>query len=76
MIEESKCCSEMMKKHFKKTLVMTKNDKEVSENSTKCCICNNTYLSGHVKVRYDCHITGKNRGLIYRDCNINFKLNQ
>ena len=66
----------MMKKHFKKALVMTKKDNEVFENSTKCWICNNTYLSGHVTARNDFHITGKCRGLVCRDCNINFKLNQ
>ena len=28
-----------------------------------------------VKVRYQCHITGKYRGTLHRDCNINVKLN-
>ena len=65
----------MMKNHFKKALVMSKKDNEVFENS-KCWICNNTYLSGHVKARNDFHITRKYRGLVYRDCGINFKLNQ
>ena len=34
MIEESKYCSDAMKKHFKKELVMTKKDNEDFENST------------------------------------------
>ena len=36
MIEESKYCIDMIKKHFNKALVMTKEDNEVFENSTKC----------------------------------------
>ena len=28
------------------------------------------------KFRDDCHITGKYRGSVYRDCNMNLKLNQ
>ena len=34
MIEESKYCSGMMKKHFNKELVMTKKGNEDFENST------------------------------------------
>ena len=36
VIEESKYCTDVMKKHFTKELVMTKED---FENSTKCWIC-------------------------------------
>ena len=35
IIKESKYCSEVMKKHFNKELVMTKQDNEDFENSTK-----------------------------------------
>ena len=35
MIEESKCCSDVMKKHFDKELLMTKEDNENFKNSTK-----------------------------------------
>ena len=34
MIEESKYCSEVMKKHFNKELVMTKEDNQYFENPT------------------------------------------
>ena len=37
--EESKYCDDVMKKHFDKELVMTKEDNEDFENSTKCWIC-------------------------------------
>ena len=75
MIKESKYCSDVMKKHFNKELVMTKKDNEDFENSTKCWICDNDYIDNDVKVRDHCHITGKYRGSAHRDCNINVKLN-
>ena len=75
MIEESKCCNEMMKKHFNKELAMTKEDNEDFKNSTKCWICDTDYIDTDVKVREQCHITGKYRGSGNKDCNINLKLN-
>ena len=39
MVEESKYCSEVMKKLFNKELVMTKENHENFKNSTKCWIC-------------------------------------
>ena len=72
MIEESKYCREVLKKHFGKEPVMTKEDNEDFKNSTKCWICNNDYVENNIKVRDHCHITGKNRGSAHRDCNIIF----
>ena len=72
MIEKSKCCSDVMKKHFNKELVMPKKD---NENCTKSQICDNSYVDDDVKVRVHCHVTGKYRGSAHRDCNINGKLN-
>ena len=71
MIEDRNYCSDVMKKHFNKELVITKKDHEDFENSTKCSICDNDYIDNDVKVRDHCQITRK-----YRDCNINVKLNQ
>ena len=76
MIEESKYCNEVMKKHFNKEHVMTKEDNEDFKNSTKSWICDNDYINTDVKVRDHCNITGKYRGSAHRDCNITFKLNQ
>ena len=64
-----------MMKHFKKELTMTQEDDENFENSTKCWICGADYFYGDVKVRDNCHITGKYRGSLYRACNVNVKLN-
>ena len=36
MIEESRCCSDLMKKHLNKELMMAKEDNEDFENSAKC----------------------------------------
>ena len=76
MIQESKHCSEVMKKHFNKELVMTKEDNEDFKNSTKCWICDNDYVDNDVKVRDHFHITGKYRSSAHRDFNINLKINQ
>ena len=38
MVEESKYCSDLIKKHFNKKLAMTKEDDENFENSTECWI--------------------------------------
>ena len=71
IIEESKYCSEVIKKHFNKELVMTKKEDEDFEISTKCWICDNVYVDDDFKVRDHSHITGKYRDSADRDCNIN-----
>ena len=48
----------MIKKHFNKELVTSKEDNDDFENSTKSCI----FYIDYVKVRDLCHITGKHRG--------------
>ena len=64
MTEESKYCSGVTKKHFKE-LVMTKQDNEDFDNSTKCWICDNVYVNGDVKLRDHCHMTRTYRGSAY-----------
>ena len=56
---------------------MTKKDNKDLMNFTKCCICDNAYAKGDVKVKdhFHVHVTEKYRGLAYRDCNIKVKLN-
>ena len=58
-MEESKYCSNVMKKHFNKKLLITKKNDANFENSTKCWICDNVYVDSDVKVRDYCHITSK-----------------
>ena len=59
IIEESKYCSEVMRKYFNKEFVMTKENNEHLKISTKCWICGNDYVDKDVKVRDRCHVTGK-----------------
>ena len=74
MIEESKYCSEVVKKYLRKELVMTSEDNEDFKNSTKCWICNKDFIDKDVKILDHCRITGQYRGSAHRDCNINVKL--
>ena len=48
-----------MKKHFNKEHVLTKEDNEDFERSTKYWICGNIFVEGDVKVRDCFHVTGK-----------------
>ena len=73
MVEASEYCSHVMKKHFNKKLLMTKEDDENFESSTKCWICD--FVEGDVKVRDYWHVTWKHKGLAQRDFNINNCLN-
>ena len=59
IIEESKYCSEAMRKYFNKEFVMIKENNEHLKTSTKCWICDNDYVAKDVKVRDRCHVTGK-----------------
>ena len=65
MIEESKYCSAVVKKYFSKKLVMTNEDDEDFENSTKSWICDNSYVDGDAKVRNHCPITGKYKRCVH-----------
>ena len=76
MTEESKYCSDVMKKHFNKELVITKENNENFENFTKCWICDNVYSEGDVKVRDHFHMMEKCRGSAHRDCNTRILLYQ
>ena len=73
MIEESKYCTDITKKHFNKELVMV-NMMKILKTLLRW-ICDNVYVEGDVKVRDHCHITGKYRGSAHRDCNIKVKFN-
>ena len=75
MIDKNKYCSDVMKNHFHKELVMTEKDNEGFETFTKYWIYDNDYNDGDIKVRDHCHITGKHRGSGHRDFNINANLN-
>ena len=75
MFKESNYCSDAMKEHLNKEVVMTRKDGGTFENSTKYFTCDNGHVDGDVKVRDHFHITGKYRGPAHRDCKIKVKLN-
>ena len=56
MIKEKRYCSGVMKTHFKKELVMTKEDNYDFKNSYKYWIYDNDYIDNDIKVRDHCHI--------------------
>ena len=53
--------------------MVTKEDNEDFEDSTKCWICDNDYIDIDINVRDLCYIIGKYRGSPHRD--VNFTLN-
>ena len=55
MTAKSKDCSDVMKKHFNKEIVMSKKDVKDFENSTKCWVLDNVFFDGDVKVMDRCH---------------------
>ena len=59
MIEKINVVCDVMKKHFNKKLAMTKKDNGDFKNSTKCWIWDDEDIHGDVKLRYNCHNTGK-----------------
>ena len=54
---------------------MIEKDNEDLKNSTKCWICDKSYVKGDVKVKDHCHITGKYMGSAHKDFDVNVKLN-
>ena len=61
------------KKKFNKELKTTKEIMKILK--TLLWICDNVCVKDVVKVRNNCHISGKYRGFAHRDCNIKVKLN-
>ena len=61
----------VMKKHFNKNLIMTKDEEQLQSSST-CWICEK--LIDDEKVRDHCHITEKFRGEAHWSYNINLQL--
>ena len=53
MIEESKYCREMIKSHFNKEIVTSKEDNEDFKISIKCWICDddNVYRDFNIKLK-------------------------
>ena len=63
-----------MKDQFNKNLVMTERKGYLIQQSNSCWICKKLVDNQDEKVRDHFHITGKLRGTVHRDYNINFQL--
>ena len=53
-------------------MVMTEEDQESFNNTTRCWICNKDFVDND-KVRDHCHFTGKFRGAAHGQCNLTLK---
>ena len=73
IFKEHDYCKEIIKKCFKKNLIMSVEDEERLQSSNKCWICNKLFAEEDKKVRDHDHITGKYRGPAHSSCNINLK---
>ena len=76
VLKEYQCCKKVMKKHFNKNLVMSKEEEHLFQHSNSCWICEKLIDMDDKKVRDHCHVTGKFRGAAHWSCNINFQLNK
>ena len=74
MLEEVEYCKAVVKKHFNKLLVMTEDDEMCLKLMDKCHICGEKYTDKDVRVRDNCHITGKFRGSAHQECNLKLKI--
>ena len=74
MLDEVRHCKKIVKKHFNKELIMSKDDENNFKKSTECHICNKKYNEKDIRVRDHCHITGKFRGSAHQECNLQLKI--
>ena len=74
IIKEYDYCKRVIKKHFNKNLIMSAEDEERFQTSSKYWVCDKLFDVGDNKVRDHCHVTGKYRGSAHWRCNANLKL--
>ena len=74
MLAEVKYCQKVNRIHFTKPIEMTDEDEKSFKRAKECHICKIPYITGDVRVRDHCHVTGKYRGSAHKDCNLNYSL--
>ena len=74
IFEEYEYCEKVMKKHFKKNLVMSVKEEEQFQLGNTCGICKNLIDDDNEKVRDHCQVTCKFRDAAHWKCNINLQL--
>ena len=65
ILKEYEYCSNIIKKYFNKSLVMTVEEEETFQLSNKCWICDKLFDLVDEKVRDHYHISGKFRGVVH-----------
>ena len=53
---------------------MSEKEEELFQQSNICSICEKLIDNDNEEVRDHCHVTGKFRGAVHWNCNINFQL--
>ena len=74
MFEEVKNCQEVIREHFNKPLIMTREDDVAFDKATHCHICEKKYKVDDEPVRDHCHVTGKYRGSAHQSCNLKLQI--
>ena len=74
ILKEYEHCKKVMKKHFNKNLIITKEEEDQYQSSNTCWICKKLIDDDDEKVRDHCHVTGKFKGVAHWSCNINLQL--
>ena len=71
ILEDLQYCNEIIKKHFKKELVMSKKDTKHFKTANKCHLCNKLYTEKDIRVRDHCHTRSKYRVSPNKICSAN-----
>ena len=74
MLEEVEYCKAVIKKRFKKPLLMTEIDEQHFKTMDGCHIYGEKYTDKDVRIRDHCHITGKFRGSAHQECNLKLRI--
>ena len=74
ILKEYEYWTNVMKGYFNKNLIMSLEEEEIFQSSSKCWICNKLFNLVDEKVRDHCHISGKFRGAAHFSCNANLKI--
>ena len=74
ILKKFKYCKKIMKKHFKKKLILSEEEEYLFQQSNSYWICEKLINHDDEKVRDHCHINSKFTGATHWSCNINFQL--
>ena len=70
IFKEYKYRKKVMKNYFNKNLIMSEKEEHLFKRSNSCWICKKLIDNDEE----NCHVTGKFRGAVHWNCNINFQL--